>query len=116
MTKAGKLEQLSKKGAIDEISPVLAKYLWSVEKAEYRAFYNRKKGWLEEMVIVHFRGGGVAVRNVSINSILVNFDEVVKLCHGGHYDEVEWYRSICKDPEWEDIFAPGVLESIPEED
>lgn len=50
--------------------------------------------WVEEFIVVYFRGGAISVRNVAINSNFVNFQELGRLIAGGYYSEVAHYRKL----------------------
>lgn len=44
---------------------------------------------VQEMLIIHYRGGAYAARNASHNSNSANFQEIGKLLNGGYYEENE---------------------------
>lgn len=66
----------------------------SVTGVEYQVFYSKEHDCYQEFLVVTYRGGAIAARNVNINSDAANFAEIGKLIYGGYYEEVEWYRSV----------------------
>ena len=107
------LELIDKKNAIEDLSMAMSKSIHNVSNVEFKAFYNKEHGWIEERIVMTYRGGAIAVRNVNINSIVCDYEEAVKLARGGYYDEVKGYREMLADENYIDILEnPG--EFLPE--
>lgn len=66
----------------------------SAVRCEFRVYLDESKDrpgkyYLEEYLIVTYRGGAWAARHANINSNSVNFQEIGKMLNGGCYDEVD---------------------------
>ena len=66
----------------------------SAKGCEFRAYVEESKThpgeyYLEEYLIVTYRGGAWAARHANINSNSVNFQEIGRMLNGGCYDEVD---------------------------
>ena len=66
-----------------------------VESVEYHAF-KISEDTQQEYVLVNYKGGAIAARNVNGDSLSAIFEEIAKMLDGGCYDEVRDYVS-CKD-------------------
>ena len=44
---------------------------------------------VQEMLVIHYRGGAYAARNATHNSNSANFQEIGRLLNGGYYEENE---------------------------
>jgi hypothetical protein len=108
------LELINKKNAIEDLSRAMSKNIHNVSNVEFKAFYNKGHGWIEERIIMTYRGGAIAVRNVNINSLICDYEEAMKLARGGYYDEVEGYRKMLENENYIDILE-NLNEFSPEE-
>lgn len=91
-------EYRKKKAFIDALNPAFEIANDCVDYVELDIFgIKSEEGeheWIEEFIVVHFRGGAISVRNVAINSDFANFQELGRLIMGGYYSEVERYREL----------------------
>lgn len=87
---------------VKEIGEVLARTpRMGIAKVELEIWHNTKDPELtEELLVVTYRGGAIAVRNCSMNSELANLNEIATLAYGGYYSEVEDYREMVASGEW----------------
>lgn len=66
----------------------------SAKGCEFRVYLDPSKTqpgqyYIEEYLVVTYRGGAWAARHANINSNSVNFKEIGKMLDGGCYDEVD---------------------------
>ena len=87
-------ELAGKKEFIRQLSEPIATFIPQVAGLEFEAFIPKGRDYIQEYLIVHFRGGAIAARTCNINSNLGNLIEVATLVRGGHYDEVDTYRRL----------------------
>jgi len=68
--------------------------LGGVEEVNYEVYaLDTPTGfYIKEYLVVHYRGGAIAVRNVSANSIAAIMGDFNKLMYGGYYEEVDTYK------------------------
>lgn len=70
----------------------------AVEGVSYEVYQRELTGTFEgitdyrEWVVVHYSGGGKAMKIVTGNSNIVNFVVIGSMLHGGCYDQVQEYR------------------------
>ena len=74
----------------------------SANGCEFRVYLDKSKTnpgeyYLEEFLVVTYRGGAGAARRANINSNSVNFKEIGKLLDGGYYDEVDELQRLEKE-------------------
>lgn len=76
----------------------------SVEHEVYKKYIKERDFWYFcEFLVVTFDGGGKSVRSANGNSNTSNFREIGKLIDGGYYDEVEYYKELTEDPNFEKV-------------
>lgn len=96
----------SKKAFVQEINNALNNYLelgmtepiGGFQNVRYEAFeVTLPTGtYINEFIILTYRGGAIAAKNVTANSLLAIFSDINQLLYGGYYDEVESYRNHIK--------------------
>lgn len=96
----------SKKAFVQEINNALNNYLelgmtepiGGFQNVRYEAFEVTLPtgAYINEFIILTYRGGAIAVKNVTANSLLAIFSDINQLLYGGYYDEVESYRNHIK--------------------
>lgn len=96
-----------KKGFIENISKVFKDYSprgSTVEKIEYRVFYNKNNDfrYFSEWIIVTYIGGGKSCLSVNGNSNTANFRAIGTVLDNGHYDDVMFFESL-EDKGYEEI-------------
>ena len=69
---------------------------------EFRVYLDESKHhpgeyYLEEYLIVTYRGGAWAARRANVNSNAINFQEIGKMLNGGYYDEVDEVERLEKE-------------------
>ena len=75
----------------------------SVEGASYEVYQKDLTGMFEgiteyrEWVVVHYHGGGKAMKLVSGNSNAANMVVIASMLQGGSYDQVQMYEDQEKD-------------------
>lgn len=71
-----------------------------VERVDYVVHLHSNGQWIDERVVITYRGGAIGVRNCSGTSCVGIFTEIAKLLDGGYYDEVERFKDILSSPDW----------------
>lgn len=93
------LEELKGKADfVDAVSKAIGWNCGSVTDVHYVAYQEEGSDEPYEFILVIYRGGGYAVRNVHMNSHSAILRDIAKLTDGGYYDEVEGYEKLVKDP------------------
>lgn len=88
----------AKASFVAAISEAVSWNCGSIASVCYEAY--QEEGYDEpmEFVVVTYRGGAIAVRNVHMNSHSAILMDIAKLADGGYYKEVEGYKKLVKDP------------------
>lgn len=91
-------ELYHKQGIVNKLSSVMsrgAEYsvsaIGSCSGCELRVYLIPKGDSysVQEMLVIHYRGGAYAARNATHNSNSANFQEIGRLLNGGYYEENE---------------------------
>lgn len=83
-----------KKNFIDRVSYAISgQHRISVMNVDYQVF-ETKEGYAKEYLVVTYKGGAIAARNVNGDSQSAMFREIAKMIDGGYYAEVEDYRKV----------------------
>ena len=85
---------------VEDLSAVIAKHFGNVEFLTYEVYEKiSNPEYLTEVLVYHFTGGAILVRDCSGNSNSAILEEVANYIYGGYYDEVETYRKRLLNPE-----------------
>lgn len=103
ITKEHQLELINKRNFANRVSAAVAGQCGSITEVRYEAYIHKTKDWLQEWLIVTYRGGAIAVRSQDGNSHSAMLRDLAKLADGGYYDEVKAYREMVSSPDWEKI-------------
>lgn len=71
----------------------------SIEKVDYEK-YQSEEGWTQEYVVVYYKGGSIACRNVNATSCGAIYQEIGKMIFGGYYEEVRERERVYGSPKW----------------
>ena len=94
MTEAHYEELRNKVDFVADIMPVIAEHFPHIEDLTYEVYQNVKnEEWITEVLVYHFAGGAILVRDCSGNSKLAILEELTNYINGGYYDEVPNYRN-----------------------
>ncbi len=58
--------------------------------------------YIKEYIIMTYRGGAIAARTVTANSLTATLSDVVRLLYGGYYSEVDAYKECVQRAEAKD--------------
>ena len=72
----------------------------NVDKVDYIIFNHIANPWVEEFVVVTFKGGAISVRTCSGTNCSGILTAVAKLIDGGYYDEVDHFEKLFADDNW----------------
>jgi len=89
-----------KKGFVAKVSEAIAYGVPNVESVDYERYEHKSNGWKQEFVVIYYKGGSIAVRNVNGTSCGAIFQEIGKLLFGGYYEEVEDREHFVNSPDW----------------
>lgn len=103
ITKEHQLELINKRSFASRVSAAVAGQCGSITEVRYEAYIHKTKDWLQEWLIVTYRGGAIAVRSQDMNSHSAMLRDIGKLADGGYYDEVKAYHEMVSSPDWEKI-------------
>lgn len=86
----------SKKAFIDNLSRAFELSSTTVMKVSYEVYQKDFNGqtFYEELIIVTYYGGSIAVKRVNGNSDSANLRSLAALVDGGYYDEVRYYEEL----------------------
>ena len=59
--------------------------------------------WYDEVIVVTYKGGAIAVRTVVSDSNSAILEEIGKLAHGGYYCEVKRYREMVESGDYKKV-------------
>lgn len=59
--------------------------------------------WIQEYLVVTYRGGSKTYRSCNMNSLSAILREIGKLADGGYYDELTDYKNISTSEKWKQI-------------
>lgn len=86
---------------VDGLSAVIAKYCGNVNSITYEVYEDvSNPEWLTEVLVYHFVGGAILVRDCSGNSQSAILEEVANYVNGGYYAEVERYEKRLLNPKY----------------
>lgn len=96
-------ELLGKKKFVDCIGQVCGYcHCGSIYSLTYEVFekVNTDHVYIQEYLVVTYRGGFKTYRNCNINSLFAILIEIGKLADGGYYKELDDYKKISTSEEW----------------
>lgn len=97
-------EMIRKHRLVNDMSRAMIRAkIGNVQKASHVLFVNQEKGWTYEYVVVTYKGGAIAVRNNNCNSTGATLQAVANLAYGGYYAEVDYYKRMSENPEWQQV-------------
>lgn len=82
---------------------MVASKMPSLKGVEYEYYVNPERGWTHEYVVVYYKGGACAPRNVSGDSLGAIVQEIAKLLYGGYYAEVEERANMMASKDWQRV-------------
>ena len=96
-------ELMEKIAFVRSLSKILGQYIDNVSSLDYKVFKNKKEGYIDEYLVINFKGNGFLARNSSCNSKIAILREIARLCAGGYYEEVIDYKKHFNEEVWEEI-------------
>lgn len=91
---------IAKQAFVDKLSNAIGGQCSGVDAVTYEVFRQKKTGYYQEYVVMHYRGGAIAVRTVNGTSHSGILREIAKMVDGGYYEEVDAYKSYQSSPDW----------------
>ena len=92
-------ELMQKVCAIKEIGEAIAKHIPHIEDIHYEIWQNIR-GFVDEYLVIQYRGGAYSVRNCTANSISATVQEIAERLNGGYYSEVDTWKQMHENPDW----------------
>lgn len=102
-------ELMEKIDFVRSLSKILGQYIDNVSSLDYKVFKSKKEGYIDEYLVINFKGNGFLARNSNYNSKIAILREIAKLCVGGYYEEVNDYKKHFNEDIWEEIKAAPKL-------
>ena len=75
----------------------------TIRGVEYEYWVNEESNWRYELVVMHYKGGAFAPRNVSADNLAAIFREIGRLMEGGYYEEVEGRKKLETNAKWQKV-------------
>lgn len=90
---------------VKELSKTIVKVQENVTGIEYRIYQNTEPGredWIEEFLVIDYKGGARTVRTCNGNSCSAVLVEIAKYLEHGYYSEESDLKNLERDPaHWE---------------
>ena len=109
MTEMEKSCYESKKMFVEKINSAFTEYLHEDHSEPLGGFLDIKYevykictptgNYIKEYIIMTYKGGAIAARTVTANSLPATLSDIVRLLYGGYYDEVDAYKECIKRAE-----------------
>lgn len=85
---------------VSDLNRVYSFWIDSIVEIKYYAYY---KKWIEEFIVIEWKGGGKSYANNNANSLSATARNVARMLDGGVYERVDYYENIMNSNEWERI-------------
>ena len=99
---------------INDLSEVIVKNQPNVVKVSYRVYKRVDLDTCCEMLLVEYKGGGLAVRNITGDSMSCIFREIGKYLDEGYYEELDDFGYLETAKEWEKVDLTDTVKEISE--
>ena len=97
------MEELKSKIAfVRGLNKTISNNIDNVVSIRYDVFKHKERGWVDEYLIIEFKGGSYLARNCSRDSKIAILREIARLVVGGYYEENKTYESHLNE-DWEQI-------------
>lgn len=90
---------------VQELNAAIVKVQENVTGIEYRIYQNTERdheNWIEEFLVINYKGGARTVRTCNGNSCSAVLEEIAKYLEHGYYSEESDLKNLERDPaHWE---------------
>lgn len=87
---------------VKALNDVYVKYQGNIDKIEYRVFKNKKFNYMNEWLVVEYRGGSFSAICCSGNSYAAIAAEITKCLYDGVYDQNDYFETLVTGEDWEE--------------
>lgn len=93
MTELRETELREKKTFVKKLNDTLSKFPVGINRVEYEIWAYDNSA-IYEYLVMTYKGGAIAVRNCSNDSLLCVLEEISRLAYGGYYIENDEYEQM----------------------
>ena len=91
---------------VQDIEKAILTVIRNVVALKYEVYEHsdaKESSWVEERLVVTFKGNAISVRNCNSTSCSGILKEIANLVQGGYYSELPYYEELSKHPDYHRI-------------